>query len=102
MKPLPEEAQFWNVKCAGMPERCKELFLLSFNEKTKECVLDKDCRELLASDYTEDELEFLQTTRTIDDFKVGLIVPGKLLPHTIAGGVVLEDVLYEIREQFRF
>lgn len=102
LKSLTDEEQYWNIKCAGMPERCKDLLLLSMNKLTRECVLDKDCRELLSTDYNEDELEFLETTRTIDDFKVGLIVPGKLLPHTIAGGVILEDVLYEIREQIRF
>lgn len=98
----PIDSPYWNIKCAGMPEKCKDLLLLSMNPYTKQCVCDPDCRELLSTDYSEDELSFLETTRTIDDFKVGLIVPGKLLPHTIAGGVILEDVLYEIRDQIRF
>ena len=97
----PIVSPYWNVKCAGMPERCKELFLLSINPYTADIITDKDFREILETDYTEEELQFLEKTRTIDDFKVGLIVPGKLLPHTIAGGVVLGDVNYEIRESFR-
>lgn len=92
---------FWNIKCAGMPERCKELFMLSFNPYTKQIVLDKDFRSILSDDYSEAELDFLSHTRTIDDFKIGLIVPGKLLPHTIKGGVVLEDVSYEMRAAYR-
>ena len=92
---------YWNIKCAGMPEKCKELFLLSMNPLTKECVLDKEVRSKILDDYTLDELDFLSVTRTIDDFKIGLRVPGKLLPHTIAGGVVLEDVPYELRPTFR-
>ena len=92
---------YWNIKCAGMPERCKELFLLSMNPLTKKCILDNDCRELLSTDYSEEELKFLAVTRSIDDFKIGLKVPGKLLPHTIKGGVVLEEVSYEMRPQFR-
>ena len=97
----PIDFPYWNIKCAGMPERCKELFMFSFNPLTKRCVSDTDCRKLLSTDYTEDELDFLSVTRTIDDFKIGLIVPGKLLPHTIKGGVILEDVSYEMRPQFR-
>ena len=93
---------YWNIKCAGMPERCKELFMLSFNKKTKDCVNDKDCYNLLRTDYSEEELNFLRTTRTIKDFKVGLIVPGKLLPKTIKGGIVLTEVPYEMRNITRF
>ena len=48
-------------------------------------------------DYTEDELEFLHTKRTLDDFKVGLKVPGKLIPKRIRGGVLLVDTTYEMR-----
>lgn len=92
---------FWNIKCAGMPERCKELFMLSTNPITATLIKNQEIRDLLASDYSEEELDFLSKTRTIDDFKIGLIVPGKLLPHTIKGGVVLEEVSYEMRPNFR-
>ena len=78
---------YYNVKCAGMPERCKSLFVQSITGKQ-----EKDDTE-----YTEEELEFIKTKRTIKDFNVGLRVPGKLLPKRIPGGVLLVDVPYEMR-----
>lgn len=84
-KPLPEEKQFYNVKCAGMPERCKQLFLKSIG-------VDVDLGKL-----TEAEQEFINEKRTIGDFKRGLVIPGKLLPKRIRGGVLLVDTEYEMR-----
>lgn len=78
---------YYNVKCAGMPKKCKDLFLKSMQGITEE---EKD-------KYNEDELEFLETKRTITDFKVGLRVPGKLIPKRIPGGVLLVDTTYEMR-----
>lgn len=81
------EEPYYNVKCAGMPEKCKQLFLKSMQGyEPKE-----------GDDYTEEELEFISTKRTIEDFKIGLRVPGKLLPKRIRGGVVLEPTTYEMR-----
>ena len=70
-----------------MPQRCKDLFIKSLSDVTEEEF--KEC--------TEDERKFLKTKRTIEDFKVGLIVPDKLLPKRIAGGVVLQETTYEMR-----
>ena len=77
---------FYNVKCAGMPDKCKDLFLMSMQgtEYNKE-------------DYNEEELEFLSKKRTLEDFNVGLKIPGKLLPKRIRGGVLLVDSVYEMR-----
>lgn len=83
----PIEKPYYNVKCAGMPAKCKKLFLKSvegFDEKELETMEDE-------------EKEFLKKKRTILDFKVGLIVPGKLLPKRIKGGVLLMDTTYEMR-----
>lgn len=80
---------YYNVKCAGMPPRCKNLFISSVTEDWKGNE-DK---------YSEDELEFLRTKRTMADFKVGLKVPGKLLPKHIPGGVVLTKVDFEFRDK---
>ena len=41
--------------------------------------------------------EFLTKERSLKDFDIGLIVPGKLLPKRIKGGVVLGDTTYEMR-----
>lgn len=75
---------YYNIKCAGMPDRCKELFLHSMLGTTPE-------------NATEEEKEFCGVKRNITDFKVGLKVPSKLLPKRIRGGVVLVDTYYEMR-----
>ena len=81
------EKPFYNVKCAGMPQRCKDLFIKSMKGITKE----------EEQEYTEEQLEFLSTKRTLQEFKIGLIIPGKLMPKRIRGGVVLVDTTYEMR-----
>lgn len=81
------EKPYYNVKCAGMPERCKNLFLHSLEGYT-----------LDASDgYSEEEQKFLKTKRKLEDFNIGLRVPGKLLPKRIRGGVLLVETTYEMR-----
>lgn len=85
------EKPFYNIKCAGMPERCKELFNLSM-QGYQPSLINGDYNK-----YTPEEREFLKTKRTINDFTIGLNIPGKLLPKRIEGGVVLMDVPYEMR-----
>ena len=83
----PIEEPYYNIKCAGMPQRSKDLFLLScFGYQPKE-----------DEKFTEQEREFLKTKRSISDFKIGLTVPGKLRPVTIKGGVILVDCPYQMR-----
>ena len=82
----PIKQPYYNVKCAGMPTRCKQLFLKSMGEDVPE--LEK---------INETEKEFLEKKRTIEDFKVGLTVPSKLMPKRIAGGILLVDTTYEMR-----
>lgn len=83
----PIENPYYNVKCAGMPDKCKDLFI-----KSMEGYVPKE-----GDEFTKDELDFLSTKRTLKDFSVGLRVPGKLLPKRIRGGVLLVDVPYEMR-----
>lgn len=85
----PIEKPYYNFKCAGMPERCKELFIKSMTGEQPQ-------GEERAK-YTKEELQFLETKRTINDFNIGLRVPGKLLPKRIRGGVLLVDTTYEMR-----
>lgn len=66
-KPIDEP--YWNVKCAGMPDRCKKYFT------------DK----MDAGEYD------------LSDFKIGLTVPGKLMPKRIPGGVLLVEGDYCMR-----
>lgn len=81
------EEPYYNIKCAGMPERCKNLFQLSMQgyEPTDE------------DDFSPEAREFLKTKRTMEDFKVGLCVPGKLMPKRIRGGTLLVETTYEMR-----
>ena len=81
----PIDKPYYNIKCAGMPDRCKDLFELSMHD------------DIDISEYGKEEQEFLKTRRTIEDFKEGLCVPGKLLPKRIKGGIVLKDTTYEMR-----
>lgn len=83
------DTPYFNIKCAGMPQKCKNLFELSMQGFTP--------NEEDKKDYTEEELEFLKDKRTLEDFCVGLTVPGKLRPQRIKGGVLLVDTPYEMR-----
>ena len=76
-----------NIKCAGMPQKCKDLLNLSLEGYTEE--------EYEA--LKDVEKKFVKTKRTFKDFKRGLIVPSKLRPKRINGGIILCDTTYEIR-----
>ena len=76
---------YYNVKCAGMPDRSKNLFLKAMGEDIS---IDKT---------SDEEDEFISKKLELTDFKRGLIVPGKLLPKRIPGGVLLTEVPYEMR-----
>lgn len=86
---------FYNVKCAGMPERCKDLYLKTITPSN----YDSNGKFITTTDskFNEEQLKFLNTPRTLDDFKIGLKIPGKLLPKRIKGGVILADTIYCLR-----
>lgn len=75
----------YDIKCAGMGKRCKELMNISLSGGK------------VPDDADEKEKEFLQTKRTLKDFKVGLKVPSNLKPHRIEGGILLEKFDYVMR-----
>lgn len=83
----PIDTPYYNVKCAGMPQKCKDLFIKSLTGYTPK---EED-------DFTDEELQFIQQKRELTDFKVGLKVPGKLMPKRIRGGILLVDTTYEMR-----
>lgn len=79
---------YYNIKCAGMPKKCKNLFVLSMqgfkpNENN--------------TGYTDEEKEFLSHKRKLEDFTIGLSVPGKLRPKRIRGGILLVETPYKMR-----
>ena len=76
-----------NIKCAGMPQRCKDLFQMSMDG-----YVPKD-----GDKFTAEELEFISHKRTLEDFNIGLKVPSKLLPKRIMGGIILVPTAYEMR-----
>ena len=88
----PIENPYNNIKCAGMPKRCKDLFDLSLSGD-----VDKD------KEWSDEEKEFLfdkdgnPIKRDYSSFKIGLKVPGKLRPKRIRGGIILVETSYEMR-----
>ena len=98
----PIKEPYYNIKCAGMPAKCKNLFAESFDPAVAENIKNgKNPRnpeqELSDSNLTPEEIAFLSKTRTLYDFKTGLTVPGKLLPKRIVGGVLLVDTDFTMR-----
>lgn len=79
---------YYNIKCAGMPKKCKKLFELSMQGFTPD---END------TDYTYEEKEFLTHKRKLEDFTIGLSVPGKLRPKRIRGGILLVETPYQMR-----
>lgn len=86
----PVKEPYYNIKCAGLPDKCKDLFLESMKSQTE---IKKKLKE-----HTQEEQEFLKKTRTIDDFDYGLTIPSKLVPRVIKGGVILEDSYFTLRK----
>jgi hypothetical protein len=98
----PIDNPYFNIKCAGMPKKCKDLFAESFNDKVAEDIENgidprNEEQKLCDSNLTPEEIHFLSKTRTFKDFKTGLTVPGKLLPRRIKGGVLLVDTDFTMR-----
>ena len=95
----PVKEPYWDIKCAGMPDTCKNLFLLSMNEHTKD-IIQSEWFDLVDDEYKSAEVvNFLSKTRTIKDFDYDLQIPGKLLPKHIDGGIILEDTMYTMKER---
>jgi len=93
LKPCPS---YYNLKCAGLNERGKKLFLYSIGDKATIDELNNYNKEHQI-DFTEAEKHFLQTKRTLSDFTYGIEIPSKLRPKNIKGGVILEETTYKMR-----
>ncbi len=95
----PINEPYWDIKCAGMPDTCKNLFTLSMNPQTK-AIVSSQWLDLVDDEYkSPDVVQFLSKTRTINDFNYSLQIPGKLLPKHINGGIILEDTMYTMKER---
>lgn len=94
---------FWEMKCAGMPDKCKRLFLRSMCRiKFARGKRIKMFHVKHANSNQIAERNFLKKKRTIKDFKYGLVVPGKLIPKHIKGGVLLTPIEYSLRKGQRY
>ena len=86
-----EKKEAISIKCAGLPEKCKNLVGYS--------ILGL---KMPANEYnklSEKEKEFVNTKREITDYDTGLCVPGKLVPKRIDGGIILVETDYMLRGQ---
>lgn len=81
---------YYNIKCAGMPERCKQLFIESLrgSEPLKRTAKNYKFLYDMKGNYIK---------REITDFDLGLKVPGKLFPRHIKGGILLVEDYYTMR-----
>lgn len=93
----PIDNPYYNIKCAGMPKRSKQWLLYSILGKRAEDLTEDEKKEIGVKQFKKEEIEFLSKTRTIEDFKIGLKVPGKLMPKRIPGGTILVETTYEMR-----
>lgn len=84
-KDLKDVKPEYDIKCAGMPKRCKQLFLASMGEGEP------------PDELNDESIEFLKVHRSLNDFCYGLEVPLKLRPKRIKGGVILVDTMFTMR-----
>lgn len=77
----------YDLKACGLPDRGKMLFELNLNgvkAENNQVEYKGEVYKLM-----EEEVDFLERKRTIDNFGPGLSIPGKLKPKRIKGGSVL-------------
>lgn len=80
---------WYNIKCAGMGDVCKNLFiksLVGYKLTTAE-------REKL----TPEQIAFVEHKHTYRDFKPGLRIFGEKTPKRIRGGIILVDDYYTMQ-----
>lgn len=87
---------YYDIKCAGMPESCKNLLKHSLEHITEKEI--EKLEQERDKPYNEKEREFMLQPRNMTDFKVGLTVPSKLVPKNIKGGVLLTETTYRMNE----
>lgn len=87
---------YYDIKCAGMPDRCKKQLEWSIDGyDTNKMNYDE---EVLYKKLNDEQKKFINTRRTLKDFTYGLKIYGKLVPKRIKGGVVLHESYYELRK----
>ena len=88
----PIDYPYYNIKCAGMPKRPKQLLEMSLEGKEK-----LETKNKIIEPENKQEKDFVKVKRELTDFKIGLKVPSKIRPKRIKGGVLLVDCDYNLR-----
>ena len=83
----------WKVTCAGMPARARKMLETSLEG------ISSSRDELIELKPDRHELNFIQKKRTLRDVSVGMLVPGRLRPVKIKGGIVLQKSDFKIKER---
>ena len=94
------ENPYYAIRCAGMPDRAKANYEAKIlYEPLKDTDDIKEYEEKIGvKNLTKSEISFhMKPKMTIEDFKVGLCVPGSLKPKRIRGGIVLLNGEYVMR-----
>lgn len=81
------DTPYYSIKCAGMPDKCKQLFIKSMENVSRETL----------EGMSEEEIEFISKRRTLEDFKIGISIPGKLRPKRMPGGLILVETSYKMK-----
>lgn len=83
----------WKITCAGLPTHSKRLFLAACGYI--------DLNDFEKQTLKENEIAFIKKgikeKWTIDNFNIGVVIPGKLRPKVIPGGVILTEINFEMR-----
>ena len=86
-----------NIKCAGMPDRCKLLLEQSMDGYVSDQDLEAaDMDRETFNELMKNHEQFVSVKRDYQDFKSGLKIPGKLVPVQIPGGCLLTEVDFTI------
>lgn len=81
---IEKENDEYIIRCAGMPNRCKELLEASLSGHKIET-------------KNEEEADFIKVKRSYEDIKTGLEIPSNLKQKRIKGGIILNSMTYKFR-----
>ena len=96
----PVEAHY-NLLCAGLPKRGKDLFLHTvFNDLTEEEFkeLNKEEKQFYLGSYKSQKGELIEKPEKLSDLKTGLVIPGILKAKHIKGGTLLVEREFTMRD----
>lgn len=82
---------YYNITCAGMGKRPKKLLSMNFSGIYRKYKSPEE------DGYKNDEeKEFLEVPRKLEDFKKGLKIPSNLKAYNIPGGILLKETLFTL------